>query len=121
MEAKEESRRKLYASKDFVELTGLGHDLSEGSAEDGAEADTPVEASFRCRSCGDEIRFRDLAWGLAPQPLWVLSEITGGDPREDCRARRVRRLAQKRLVQMKLLDRWKRLRWAAANRGHLHQ
>jgi len=129
----EESRRKLYESKDFVELARLGHELIEGGGSADADAapgeversrssesascvKKEVEVSFRCRFCGDLIRFRDLAWGLAPQPLWVLSEMSGGDPGEDCRARRVRRTEHKRFNQTKLLGRWKRFRWMATRR-----
>ena len=120
LESIKESLRQLRESKDFVELARLGHQLIEGGVEAGTESASPVEASFRCGSCGDEIRFRDLAWGVAPQPLWVLSDISGGDPGEDCRARRIRRSGYKRLAQVKLLERWKRLLWTATSRDHFN-
>jgi hypothetical protein len=120
VEAVTESLYGLRESKDFETLARLGHELSEGSVDGGVDLDAPMEAIFQCRFCGDEIRFRDLAWGLAPQPLWVLSDISGGDPNEDCRARRMRRTGYKRVIQGKLLERWKRLRWTAPSRDHFN-
>jgi hypothetical protein len=119
IEPNEESRRQLYASRDFIQLARLGHELSDAGVDDACPVG-PVEASFCCRFCGDEVRFRDLAWGLAPQPLWVVAEISGGDPNEDCWARRARRLGHKRIIQTKLLARWKRLRWTATSREHFN-
>jgi len=139
METNEESRRQLYESRDFIQLARLGHELSDAgvevepdfiaapgeversrAGESGSCVEKEVEARFCCRFCGDEVRFRDLAWGLAPQPLWVVAEISGGDPNEDCRARRARRLEHRRVIQTKLLARWKRLRWTATSREHFN-
>lgn len=120
VEVVKESLRSLCESKDYVQLARLGHELSEGSADGGMDNDAPMEAHFCCRFCGDEVRFRDLAWGLAAQPLWVVAEISGGDPNEDCWARRARRLGHKRVIQAKLLARWKRLRWTATSREHFN-
>jgi hypothetical protein len=119
IESNEALRRQLYESRDFIQLARLGHELSDAGFDDAGTVG-PVEANFRCRFCGDEIRFRDLAWGLVPQPLWVVAEISGGDPNEDCWARRARRLGQKRVVQTKLLARWRRLRWTATNRENFN-
>jgi len=139
IEPNEESRRQLYESRDFIQLARLGHELSDAgveveldfvaapgeversrAGESASCVETEVEASFCCRFCGDEVRFRDLAWGLALQPLWVVAEISGGDPNEDCWARRARRLGHKRVIQTKLLERWKRLRWRATSREHFN-
>jgi hypothetical protein len=117
VEAALESILRLRDSRDFVELAQLGHEFDEGSVY--PSADSPIEATFHCRGCGDRMLFRDLAWGLELQPLWVLEEISGGDPREDCHARRRRRLADRRANQVKLLERWKRLGQAPAVRAHV--
>lgn len=114
----EESRRRLYESRDFVELAALGHELTVGAA--GFDPEAPMEASFHCRSCGDQMRFRDLAWGFAPEPRWVLAEISGGAPEQDCRARRLSRTAHQRLTQMRSLERWKRLRWRTRSPIHFN-
>ncbi len=115
-----ESLDKLRESKDFVALAALGHELSDGCADGGIDRAAPMEASFRCRFCGDLVRFRDLAWGLVSEPSWVLAEISGGDWRSGCHARRMRRIEHRRLYHVKQLERWKRLGWKPAGRARFN-
>jgi hypothetical protein len=115
----DESPPALRACGDFVALEALGHELID-------EGGKPIayhgacEAVFQCRFCGEVIRFRDVAWGLGMQPLWVLVEITDGQRALACDAGRRRHVQRMRLNHSRLLERWKRFRSTANDRRYFN-